>query len=238
MSLKSIVEDSDTRMGRIFDLSMMVLIVVSLLSFSIETLPGLSPGLRHILEISEVGIVLIFTAEYILRIVVADKKLAFVFSFYGIIDLLAIAPFYLASGVDLRSVRAFRLLRLIRIFKVLRYGQAVRRFRTAFQIAKEEIVLFMIVTIILLWLSAVGIYYFEHDAQPEEFATVLHSLWWAVTTLSSVGYGDVYPITLGGRLFTFFVLMIGLGIVAVPAGLIASSLAKVRQDESKDTESK
>lgn len=225
-------------MGRNFDLSIMVLIVVSLLSFSIETLPGLSPGLREILKISEVAIVLIFTAEYVFRIIVADKKLAFVFSFYGIIDLLAIAPFYLTSGVDLRSVRAFRLLRLFRILKVLRYSQAVRRFRTAFQIAKEEFVLFTIVTVILLWLSAVGIYYFEHDAQPEQFASVFHSLWWAVATLSTVGYGDVYPITLGGRLFTFFVLMIGLGIVAVPAGLIASSLAKVRQDESKEIESK
>lgn len=79
---------------------------------------------------------------------------------------------------------------------------------------------------IMLYLSAVGIYYFEHQAQPELFQSVFHSLWWAVTTLTTVGYGDMYPITVGGRIFTFFVLMIGLGIVAVPTGLIASAMSK------------
>ncbi len=74
-----------------------------------------------------------------------------------------------------------------------------------------------------------GIYYFEHQAQPEEFASIFHSLWWAVATLTTVGYGDVYPITTGGRIFTFVVLLIGLGIVAVPAGLLASALAKARE---------
>ena len=86
----------------------------------------------------------------------------------------------------------------------------------------------------LLYLSSVGIYYFESDAQPEQFKSVFHSLWWSVATLTTVGYGDVYPVTVGGKVFTFFVLMIGLGIVAVPAGLVASALAKAREEVGED----
>ena len=101
----------------------------------------------------------------------------------------------------------------------------------AFVIAREELVLFFLVTCMMLFFAAVGIYYFEHEAQPEGFESVFDSLWWAVVTLTTVGYGDVYPITLGGRIFTFFVLMIGLGIVAVPTGLMASALGQARREE-------
>ena len=97
---------------------------------------------------------------------------------------------------------------------------------------REELVLFIGVSLMLIYLSAVGVYYFEHDSQPEQFASVFHSLWWAVVTLTTVGYGDVYPVTLGGRLFTFVVLFLGLGIVAVPTGLIASALSKAREGET------
>ena len=89
----------------------------------------------------------------------------------------------------------------------------------------------------LLYLSAVGIYYFENTAQPDVFSSVFHSLWWAVATLTTVGYGDIYPITVGGRIFTFLILMIGLGVVAVPAGLLASALSKVRmENQEKENE--
>ena len=98
-------------------------------------------------------------------------------------------------------------------------------------IAKEELIIFSAVTLMLLYLSAVGIYHFEHAAQPENFKSIFDSLWWAVATLTTVGYGDVYPITLGGRMFTFVILMLGLGVVAVPTGIIASALASVRKNE-------
>ena len=167
----------------------------------------------------------------LLRLAVADSRWRFVRSFFGVLDLVAILPFYLAAGVDLRAVRTFRLLRLIRILKLARYSDAVRRLRRAVGIVREELVLFLNVALILIFLSAVGIYYFEHDRQPEHFASVFHSLWWAVVTLTTVGYGDMFPITTGGRVFTFFVLFLGLGIVAVPTGLFASALAKAREEE-------
>jgi voltage-gated potassium channel len=232
-SLRQIVEERDTHWGRVFDLVIQGLIVISLVTYSLETLPNLSPGVHHVLLVAEVGTVLLFTAEYLLRIAVARRKLAFIFSFFGLIDLIAILPFYLAAGIDLRSVRAFRLLRLFRTLKIVRYSRAIQRFHRALLIAREEIVLFGLVAALLLYLAAVGIYHFESEAQPEAFASVFHSLWWAVCTLTTVGYGDVYPVTPGGKAFTTFVLVIGLGIVAVPAGLVASALSKSRELEEE-----
>lgn len=232
-ALKHIVERADTVLGRSFDLCIQVLIVLSLIAFSVETLPGLNSDTRRYLNYFEIFTVAVFTLEYIVRIIAADRKIAFATSFFGVIDLLAILPFYLSFGIDLRSLRAFRLLRLFLMLKLVRYSKAVQRFHRAFLIAREELVLFLFITIILLYLAAVGIYHFENDAQPEAFASVFHSLWWAVATLTTVGYGDVYPITAGGRIFTFAVLLIGLGIVSVPAGLVASALSKAREIESK-----
>jgi voltage-gated potassium channel len=217
--------------GKIFTLVIQFLIVVSLISFSLDTLPDLSPTSIKYLNYIEVFTVSIFTLEYMLRIYVAEKKWRFIFSFYGLVDLIAILPFYIATGFDLRSVRLFRLLRIVRILKLLKYSQAINRFHRALSIAKEELILFAFISVTILYLSAVGIYYFEHVAQPDQFTSIFHSLWWSVTTLTTVGYGDMYPITAGGKIFTFFVLMIGLGIVVVPTGLVASALAVARQED-------
>ena len=233
MKIKRIIEENDTKAGRIFDLFIHSLIVLSLISFSIETLPDLSEITKRILGMLEVIIVAIFTIEYLLRLIVADGKLRFFLSFYGLIDLLAILPFYVARGIDLRSLRVFRLFRLIRAFKIFRYSKAIQRFKNAFLAVKEELILFMIATVFLLFIAAVGIYYFENPAQPEQFKSIFHCLWWAVATLTTVGYGDVYPITAGGKVFTFIMLMIGLGIIAVPTGLIASALTKTTEDDER-----
>ena len=227
---KDVIENTDTRLGQSFDIAIQALIVVSLVTFSLETLPDLSVGTKRILQFIEFVTVAIFTVEYLLRMFVADNRMKFATSFFGVIDLLAILPF-LATSVDLRSLRAFRLLRLFRVFKLVRYSKAIQRFHRAFLIAREELVLYFSVTLLLLFLTAVGIYHFERDAQPEAFKSIPHSLWWAVATLTTVGYGDVYPVTAGGRFFTFLVLLIGLGIVAVPAGLVASALSKAREME-------
>jgi voltage-gated potassium channel len=103
----------------------------------------------------------------------------------------------------------------------------MRHFTKAMLMAKEQIILFMAITLVLIYFAAVGIYYFENEAQPEYFSSIFDSLWWSIITLTTVGYGDVYPITMGGRIFTFFILLIGLGIVAIPTGIISSSLTKV-----------
>lgn len=227
-SFRKIVEQSDTRQGRAFDVAIQILIVVSAATFAIETLPGLSEDTLRLLQFSEAVIVILFTAEYLLRLYASSRRLAFVFSFYGIIDLLAILPFYLALGFDLRSLRIFRLARLAVMLKLVRYSQAARRYQMAFKLVREEVVIFGLFSLALIYLSAVGIYFCEHKAQPEVFASVFDGLWWAIVTLTTVGYGDVVPITPGGKVFTFFVLIIGLGMIAIPSGLVASALSKVR----------
>ena len=222
--------------GRL-DYVIQALIVLSLIAFAIETLPTLSPEWRRYLRIFEVVTVSIFTIEYFLRLVLCRPRLSYAFSFFGVVDLIAILPFYLSTGIDLRSIRAFRMLRLFRLLKLARYSAAMQRIHRAFLIAKEELVLFGAVALIVLYLSSVGIYYFERDAQPEAFGSVFHSLWWSVATLTTVGYGDVYPITVGGRVLTFFILIVGLGIVAVPTGLFASALSRAREDEKVEQDS-
>ena len=119
-----------------------------------------------------------------------------------------------------------------RVLKMTRYSLAAAFCKGVF-VAKEEVIIFVIATVFVLFLAAVGMYYFENEAQPNDFQSLFDSLWWAVATLTTVGYGDIYPITVGGKIFTFIILMCGLGIVAVPAGLIASALSKVRRDEDR-----
>lgn len=229
--LKGIIEKCDTRAGRAFDLFIQALIILSLISFSIETIPGLNESTQIALRAFEVFTVAIFTVEYLLRVAVADSRSGFVLSFSGIIDLLAILPFYIASGVDLRSVRVFRLFRLFRILKLARYTEALNRFKSAIKSIKEELALFAAATAFILYLSSVGIYYFENAVQPDKFTSIFSCLWWAVISVTTVGYGDMYPVTLGGRIFTFFVLVAGIGIVAVPTSLLAAALSGNRSIE-------
>jgi voltage-gated potassium channel len=230
MSLKEIITNIESKKGRRFDVFIQCLIILSLIAFSVETLPNLSNRNIKILNYFEFFCVFVFTIEYILRIMYSKKSWKYIFSFYGIIDLLAILPFYLSFGLDLRSVRIFRIFRVFRILKLTRYNKAMGRFKRAASHAKEEIILFMIITSILIYLSAIGIYFFEHEAQPDKFSSVFHSLWWSIVTLTTVGYGDVYPITAGGKIFTFFILIVGIGVVTVPAGLVASALTKTSKN--------
>ena len=210
------------------------LILFSLLTFSLETLPNLSENERYWLDIAEIVTIGIFTIEYLTRLILSKRKLSYIFSFFGIIDLVSILPSYIGLGIDLRSLRAVRFVRLLRLFKLARYSKALQRFHRAFNISKEEIILFFFSACIMLYLAGVGIYYCEHEAQPKVFASVFDGLWWAVATLTTVGYGDCYPVTAGGKIFTFFILLIGLGIISVPTGMVASALSKARAMEEEE----
>ncbi|MDB4752194.1 ion transporter [Winogradskyella sp.] len=236
--LRLIIEDNTSRRGKYFDYFIQVLILLSLIAFTIETLPNNSEKTIKFLNVFEIICIMIFSVEYLLRIFVAKKPLKYIFSFYGIIDLLAIMPFYLKGAYDLRALRAFRIFRIFRAFKLIRYNKALNRFHIAAKIVKEEMILFFIITFIFVFLASSGIYFFENEAQPELFSSVLHSGWWAISTLTTVGYGDVYPITVGGKIFTFFILLIGVGVVTVPAGLIASALSKARELEEEELNEK
>jgi len=166
VSFRNVVEEQDTRAGKAFDAFILSVIGLALVCFSIETFPDLSPRTRLLLVWCERITVAIFTIEYLLRVMVSENKRKYIFSFYGIIDLLAILPFFLGAFIDLRPIRVFRLLRLFRAMKLLRYNRAIDRLHQAFFIAREEIVLFLAFAFVLLFLAAVGFWQFEHEAQP------------------------------------------------------------------------
>lgn len=231
---KKILDDSKG-IGKIFAIIIQVLIFISLITFSVSTIPNLTEDQKNILDIIEMVTVFIFTFEYFMRIYHSKKKVKFIFSFYGLVDLLSILPFYLTSGLDLRSLRTLRLLRIFRIFKLMRYNDIIKKYKSSFIQIKGELTLFFSFTFIIIYIAGVGIYYFENEAQPEVFDSIFSSLWWALITLTTVGYGDAYPITVGGKIFTTFILMIGLGIVAIPTGLFASALNNLR-NEKKETD--
>ncbi len=232
--IRRLLDGESSLASRALERAIQLLIVASLVAFCAETY-DLDPGTQELLDRFEVVAVAIFTAEYVLRLVSSERPVRFVTSFFGLVDLLAIAPFYAQLGladraVDLRAVRALRLFRVLRAFKLMRSNQSIRCFARAFAEVREELALFFSVTLFIMFIAAVGIYQFESDAQPNTFGNIGLCLWWALTTLTTVGYGDAYPITAGGKLFTFAIVMIGLGVVAIPAGLIAASLTKVRAD--------
>jgi len=223
--LYKIVIDDTSKRGRIFDIFIQILIILSVLTFSIETIPNLSKDFRDVLHLFEVFAICIFTIEYILRIFLTTPSWKYIFSFYGIIDLLAIFPYYLAIGIDSRSIRMFRLFRLFRVFKLLKYNKAIDNIVDAFKSIKNELFIFTLTTIFLLYLSSVCMYFFECPVQPEVFKSVFHSFWWGIGAL--FGYGDMLPITIGGKIFSAIIVFIGIAMVSVPTGLLASAFSKI-----------
>ena len=141
-TVKQIVETSDTWAGKAFDIFIQLLIFASLADFCIRTLPNLDPSLRSGLQVFEVVAVTIFTIEYCLRVAVADRPHRYIFSFYGLIDLIAILPFYISLGIDLRALRAVRFFRLFQMFKLMRYSNAVKRYMRALRDIREELIVF------------------------------------------------------------------------------------------------
>jgi voltage-gated potassium channel len=216
-----------------FEKSIQVLILISILNFSVQTLPNLSVRLIEVLNIVELFSILIFSLEYLLRLFTSPKPFRFIFSFFGLIDLIAILPFYISMGMDLKSLRAVRLFRLLRLLKFLRYQDTLAKLKQSFDDVKRELFLFSFATLLLIYFSSVGIYFFENEAQPEAFSSIFAAMWWSVATLTTVGYGDIYPITAGGKIFSTFIVFIGLGLVAIPTGIVASSLTKALM-KSKD----
>lgn len=198
-----------------------ILIILSLIAFALETESSLQEKYSSYFNYFEIFTVIIFTIEYFVRILVSKKKLSYIFSFYGIVDLLAILPFYLDFGFDARSLRVIR---IFKIFKFKQYNYAIKRYSLALNSIRNELAVFSLSAMFLLYISAVGIYFFEKNVQPEKFGSILDSMWWALVTLTTVGYGDTYPITPLGKVFTSLIVVIGIAIIAIPTGLISSAL--------------
>lgn len=219
-----ILDGRDPVVGRKIALSINGLIVLAAVSYAISTVPGNPPALEMALIAVDFLVSAVFCVEYFLRLYAAPKRLGYALSFWGIIDLLAWAPAVFLSLDVATTVRLVRLILVLRILKLLRYSRALLRLSRAFERARHELTVFGVIAIFTLYLSAVGIYHFEHDAQPDVFSSVPTSFWWAVVTLTTVGYGDIVPVTVGGRIFASVAILVGMAVFAVPAGILASAL--------------
>ncbi|MEM8657143.1 MAG: ion transporter [Pseudomonadota bacterium] len=233
--LYAILNGDDETWGRPYALFTNCVIVTAVAVYAFSTMPDLSPEVLLTLQLLEVAVITAFAADYFMRLSCAPKPLAYAFSFWGIIDLIAFLPALVLAGTDLTSARILRLIQLARVLKLMRLANAFDQMVSALSEIREQLLIFLILTLIVLFLSAVGIYQFEHRAQPDVFVSVPHALWWSVATLSTVGYGDIYPITAGGKIFTAIILLVGLAVIAVPTGLISAALvSKTNKENTND----
>lgn len=233
-----LVETEDHKLiDRIVAVLLMILILVNTFAVVLETVDEINAewsGLFYSLEIVSVTI---FTIEYLLRVWVAplDPRFAgrfgrvrYIFSLMGIIDLLAILPTYLPLifPMDLRVLRFLRVFRLFRLFKLNRYVESLNRLSDVVRSRKEELHITLVLISIMLLFSSSLMFLVEHEAQPDKFPNIPAAMWWGVATLTTVGYGDVFPITPIGKIMSGFIALLGIGMFALPAGILASGFAE------------
>ena len=241
-------DDGDNRLSRRFDLFIMIMIFLNMIAVIMETVDAVYVKYDSLFEWFEIISVIVFTLEYAGRIwscTLIERyshpikgRIQFILSPIGLIDLLAILPFYLPfiMSIDGRILRLLRLFRLVRIFKMGRYSTAFRMIANVLNRRKEELLVTLTIVLLVLVLASSLMYYVEHEVQPEAFSSIPATMWWGVATLTTVGYGDVYPITSIGRVLGAFIAIMGIGIFALPAGIIASGFeAEIRKkSEEKD----
>ena len=218
----------------LFDKFIYLLIIGNVLAMILESHIKIRNVYGEMFHVFEAISIYIFSFEYLYRIRIAylDKRMKgvyqYMFSAFGLIDLISILPFYLNQfvKVDGRFLRILRLFRLTRIFKLGRDSNSLKLFVKALKGVSNELKFTLFLSALAILFSASAIYYLEHEAQPEKFSSITESIWWATVSLATVGYGDVYPVTAGGKIFASIISLIGIGIVAIPTGIISASFVE------------
>ena len=216
--------------SKLFERFIFILIVLNLIAMVIESEPDLKKPLQSFFSFFEIFSITIFTIEYVLRTIDSLKERnKYNLSFFGIIDLLAILPFFLQSlvGFDGRFIRIFRLFRISRILKLGRFSKSFELLSQGISNVRTELYLTFSIAFIMLFFSASGIYFIENEVQPDHFSSITASFWWAVASLTGVGFEEIYPITVGGKIFGSIISLIGIGVVAVPTGIISASFVEL-----------
>lgn len=244
-----IIEVGKSLPSRIFDVFIIIMIILTLITVIAETF-DIPNFWQDIFNKFEIVSVIVFTVEYILRVWTADllhselsplrARLKYITSFMAIIDLLAILPFYLPFfiKIDLRALRALRVIRLLRVFKINRYTSALSTIAQVFKNKASQLVSSMLVVGLLMIIASILMYNIESAAQPDKFANAFDALWWAIATLTTVGYGDVYPITVAGKILSIIIAILGIGMVAVPTGIITAGFSEVLDKQKSDKDDK
>src|SRR3989339_8569 len=235
-----------SRINLFFDYAIMALIVLNVIALTLETIPKISESIGGFLRQFEFVSVIVFSIEYLIRIYISSlthpssskikSALKFIFSTYGLIDLLAIIPFYLPLliKIDLRFLRILRLMRFFRVFKINRYNNSLNLIISVIKEKKSDLALTGFVALLILFVASFLMYYVEGSAQPDKFPDILSCLWWAIATLTTVGYGDVYPITGLGKFISGIIAVLGIGLVALPTGLVSAGfIDKIGRKDKK-----
>lgn len=220
--------------SRRVDIALMALIILNVVEVALSSVHSINARFGPYLYVFEVSSVVVFTIEYVARMwsCTVDRRFSrpitgrirFFFRPLTLIDLVAVVPFYLPFlGVDLRVIRIFRIFRVLRILKLGRYSKAFQIIQRAIVGKKEELALTGIVLAVLLLVSASLMFFAEREAQPQHFSSIPATLWWSVVTLTTVGYGDVYPITIVGKLIAGLISVLGIGMVALPTGIVSAA---------------
>ncbi len=223
--------------GRWFDRFMIILILTNVVAVVLETVEALSEAYGGFFAAFELFSVAVFTVEYLARLWVCVEdahpslqhpvfgRLRYMMTWMAMIDLIAILPFYLSVlfTVDLRFMRVFRLLRLL---KLTRYSSALESFAAVLRNQRRSLGAALVIMLILLIFASSVVFMLEKEAQPEAFASIPHAMWWALATLTTVGYGDVTPVTMWGKVFGGFIMILGIGMFALPAGILATGFAQ------------
>lgn len=234
--LYEIVFEADTRAGKIFDVTLLFIILFSVFLVILESITSIRIQYHKLLSILEWTITIIFTLEYILRIWLVDKPIKYILSRYGIIDLLALLPtyldFFLVGGHSLIVIRALRLLRVFRIFKINRYTRAGRTIVKAIWDSKEKIGIFIV--FIFTTSIIIGTIMYLVEGEENGFTDIPTSIYWTIVTLTTVGYGDLSPVTGLGQFLASVVMVLGYSIIAVPTGIVTASL--ITNKDSKNTQ--
>jgi voltage-gated potassium channel len=230
--------DHHSHLSRLVNSLLIILISLNVIAVSLETVNTIYEKYNVLFYNFEIFSITIFSIEYILRVwaITSENRykhpftgrIKFVFTFNAIIDLLAILPFYLPMfiGVDLRFIRVLRLLRLVRILKISRYMHATTMISNVFKSKKEELAISLMLIVFLMIVVSSIMFYVEHDAQPDKFSSIPSTMWWSVATLTTVGYGDLFPITVLGKTLASVISILGIGMVALPAGILASGFSE------------
>lgn len=233
--LHEIIYEADTPLGKIFDIGLFVLIIVSVILVMLESVKEIDAAYHSLLLTCEWVITILFTIEYIARIVSIKKPLRYVFSFYGIIDLVSTIPLYIsyffAGSQVLLAVRALRLLRVFRILKLVQFLGEASQLKSALRASRNKIAVFIYTVLILSVIMGTIMYWVESDSSG--FTSIPRSIYWAIVTLTTVGYGDIAPQTPIGQLIATVVMILGYGIIAVPTGIVTSEFTKQGLNEEK-----
>ena len=226
--LHSIIYEADTPAGKAFDVILLLVILISIIIVMLESVKSINREYGHLFYVTEWVITVIFTLEYILRIISIQKPKNYIFSFYGIIDFISTIPTYLTAffgGYNfLLAVRALRLLRIFRILKITRYIGEANKLSMALRQSRPKILVFLFAVFIITIIAGTLMYLVEGEAGG--FDNIPLSIYWCIVTLTTVGFGDIAPITPLGRFIASFIMITGYGIIAVPTGIVSAEYSK------------